>query len=132
MNSNGERQQDGRRRGLGMAPERPPLSDEAVESIAEWMRVICEPSRIRLMEILNGGPATVGGLAAQLHTTPQNVSRHLGVLHQAGIVRRRKVKNSAEYELVDWSGWWMVEQVGRSLAARLEERQSDLRNCAIA
>jgi DNA-binding transcriptional ArsR family regulator len=93
-----------------------PLSDEVVESIVAWLRVIATPTRIRLMEILNAGSASVQSLAAQLGTSHQNASQHLRVLHQAGIVRRRKVKRSTHYELVDWSGFWMVRQAGLSAA----------------
>lgn len=99
---------------------RPPLPEEAVKSIAAWLAVIAEPTRIRLMEMLNVGSTSVQGLAAQLGTSYQNASRHLGVLHQAGIVRRCKVENRIHYELVDWSGWWMVEQVGVSVTADLD------------
>lgn len=94
-----------------------PLSDEVVESIVAWLRVIATPTRIRLMEILNRGSASVQSLAAQLGTSHQNASQHLRVLHQAGIVRRYKVKRSTHYELVDWSGFWMVRQAGLSAAA---------------
>lgn len=69
------------------------------------------------MEFLNVGEASVQGLAAQLGTSHQNASQHLGVLHQAGIVRRRKVKRSTHYELVDWSGFWLLRQAGLSAAA---------------
>jgi DNA-binding transcriptional ArsR family regulator len=119
----------GTRRGL---TARPPLSPEAIESVAAWLRVIADPTRIRLMEILSAGSYSVQGLAAQLGTTHQNVSKHLGVLRHAGIVRRRKEKNQALYELSDWSGWWMVEQADKSIAAGLDERRSALRNYATA
>jgi DNA-binding transcriptional ArsR family regulator len=113
-------------------PTREPLSDEAVESIAAWLRVIAEPTRIRLMEILNGGAVSVRRLASQLGTSHQNVSRHLCVLHQAGIVRRRKVKRSTHYELVDWSGTWLIEQLGMSVTAEGANQASHSRNCALA
>lgn len=93
------------------------LSDEVIESIASWLTVIAEPSRIRLIETLNRGGATAQGLAAQLRMTRTNVCRHLGLLHQAGIVKRRRIKNQVEYELNDWSGWWMIEQVGAAITA---------------
>ena len=73
------------------------------------------------MEMLDDGGATVQGLAACLETTHQNVSRHLSVLHQAGIVSRRKRGTWVLYELVDWSGWWMVQQVGTSVMAQPAE-----------
>jgi DNA-binding transcriptional ArsR family regulator len=80
--------------------------------------VIAEPTRIRLMESLSGGGASVQGLASQLGTTRQNVSQHLGVLHRAGIVSRRRIGNWVQYELADWSGCWMVEQAAASLTAQ--------------
>ena len=54
-------------------------------------------------------------------TTHQNVSKHLRLLHQAGIVARRKEGNRARYELVDWTGYWLIRQVSESVAARLDE-----------
>jgi DNA-binding transcriptional ArsR family regulator len=97
------------------APPRPPLADEAIESVASWLQVIAEPTRIRLMERLGRGGANVQGLASQLGTTRQNVSKHLGILRQAGIVDRRRAGNWVLYELADFSGWWMVEQAAAAL-----------------
>lgn len=103
---------------------RQPLSDEAIEAVADWLRVVAEPTRIRLMEILNAGSSNVQGLAAQLRTSRPNISKHLAVLHQAGIVRRRKAGNHTLYELADWSGCWLIEQVGGSVTAELETQES--------
>jgi DNA-binding transcriptional ArsR family regulator len=93
------------------------LPEEAVDSVAALLRVIAEPTRIRLMEILGRGSASVQGLAVQLAMTYQNVSKHLEVLREAGIVTRRVEENRVHYELIDFSGWWMVQQAGASLAA---------------
>jgi DNA-binding transcriptional ArsR family regulator len=100
------------------APARSLLADEAIESVASWLRVIAEPTRIRLMESLDGGGASVQGLASQLGTTRQNVSQHLGVLRRAGIVNRRRTGNWVLYELADFSGWWMVQQAIAAVLAR--------------
>ena len=81
------------------------LSDETVELIAAMLRVIADPTRIRLMEILNDrGGATVSALTASLDVTQQNASKQLGVLYQAGIVSRRREGNWVRYELIDWTG----------------------------
>ena len=104
--------------GTGQPPaSRQPLSPEAIESVAAWLRVIADPTRIRLMQILNAGSSSVQGLACTLGTSRPNVSKHLGVLRQAGIVRRRKVGSHALYEMVDWSGWWMVEQASTTVSS---------------
>lgn len=65
-----------------------PLSDEPIELIAARLRVIAEPNRIRIIGLLNEGEATVQELTDRLITTHQNVSTHLGVLYQAGMVSR--------------------------------------------
>lgn len=93
------------------------LSEEAVESIAAMLRVLADPTRIRLIETLNArGRATVSALAACLPLTQQNVSHQLGVLHQAGIVSRRREGIWVHYELVDWTGWWLIEQLASGLS----------------
>lgn len=84
------------------------------------------PNRIRLLELLSEGDATVQELADQLTTTHQNVSGHLGVLFHAGFVSRRREGPSVRYSLIDWTGWWVVEQIGRSIAERLEARRRNL------
>ena len=94
---------------------------EAIEVIAARLRVIADPTRIRLMELLNEGEATVQELTDRVMTTHQNVSKHLAVLYQAGMVSRRKQGPSVRYALVDWTGWWLVEQMGASVAAQLDE-----------
>ena len=108
--------------GSRSAPARK-LSDEAIELIAERLRVIAEPNRIRILGLLNEGDATVQELTDRLMTTHQNVSKHLGVLYQAGMVSRRKDGISVRYALVDWTGWWLVEQMATSVADRLAELQ---------
>jgi ArsR family transcriptional regulator len=97
------------------------LSDEAIDVIATRLRVVGEPTRIRLLALLNQGEATVQELSDRLPTTPQNISRHLTTLHQAGMVSRRKEANTVRYTLVDWTGWWLVEQMAAAIAAHAEE-----------
>ena len=97
-----------------------PLTDQAVELVAFRLRLFAEPTRIRLLELLNDGEASVQELSDQLDTTYQNVSRHLNVIYQAGILTRRKVDASVRYALADWTGWWLIEQVSGTLADRLD------------
>ena len=97
------------------------LSRQAIELSAERLRVIAEANRIALLEALNEGEAGVQELADRIGASHQNVSRHLGVLHQAGIVSRRREGAESRYALIDWTGWWVVEQIARSVAEALDE-----------
>jgi DNA-binding transcriptional ArsR family regulator len=106
------------------AARRRPLdrfSDQAVELVAFRCRLFGEPTRIRLLELLNDGEASVQELTDQLQTTHANASKHLSLLHQAGVVSRRKDGPSVRYALVDWTGWWLIEQLAASIADQLDE-----------
>lgn len=97
------------------------LRGEVIELVAARLRVIADPNRIRLLGMLNEHDATVTELADRMATTHQNVSHHLGLLHQAGIVSRSKEGNSVRYALIDWSGWWLIEQIATAVAEHVED-----------
>jgi len=97
------------------------LPEPLVELIAQRFRVIGEPMRIRLLDRLRDGDATVGELREAMGTTQQNVSKHLAVLHQAGIVRREKRGNHAVYSIADESVFDLCEQVCGGLRRRIAE-----------
>ncbi len=96
-----------------------PLPDDLVELIARRFRVLSEPSRIHLLDLLREGEQTVNELAAQLGAGQQNVSKHLGVLADAGIVARRKEGNHVYYRIVDEGVLGLCEQVCGSLEQQL-------------
>jgi DNA-binding transcriptional ArsR family regulator len=104
-----------------MASRPQSLPEPLVELIAQRFRVIGEPMRIRLLDHLRGGPATVGELRDALGTTQQNVSKHLGVLHEAGIVGREKRGNHALYSIADETVFDLCDQVCGGLRRRIDE-----------
>ncbi len=98
-----------------------PLPESLAELIAQRFRVIGEPMRIRLLDSLRDGEATVGELTSAVGATQQNVSKHLTVLHQAGIVSRRKDGTSVHYTIADESVFELCEQVCGGLRNQLRE-----------
>ena len=96
-----------------------PLPDDLAELIARRFRVIGEPMRIRLLDRLREGEATVGELAEALAASQQNVSKHLGVLADAGIVGRRKQGNHVYYRVVDEGVYALCEEVCGSVQQQL-------------
>jgi DNA-binding transcriptional ArsR family regulator len=98
-----------------------PLPEPLVELIARRFRVIGEPMRIRLLDRLREGEASVNELTEALAASQQNVSKHLGVLLEAGIVGRRKDGNRVLYSIADESIFALCEQVCGSLQRQLAE-----------
>lgn len=103
------------------APPIHPLSDPLVELVAQRFRVLGEPMRIKLLDRLRDGSATVGELQRAVGATQQNVSKHLGILHGAGIVSRTKQGNHTHYEIVDPDVFELCEQVCGSIRRQVGE-----------
>lgn len=98
-----------------------PLPDALVELIARRFRVIGEPMRIRLLDRLRDGEATVHELVEGVDATQQNVSKHLAVLHEAGIVSRRKAGTQVFYRVADEAVFDLCESVCGSVQRQVAE-----------
>ena len=100
-----------------------PLPDDLVALIAERFKVLSEPIRIKLLDRLREGEASVLELTDVIGTTQQNVSKHLGVLQQAGIVGRRKQGNFSYYRIIDEGIFSLCDAVCGSLQLQVESLQ---------
>ena len=88
-----------------------PIPEDLAELVARRFRVLAEPVRIRLLDRLREGEATVGELTEALVASQQNVSKHLAVLADAGMLGRRKDGNRVYYRIVDENVFALCEQV---------------------
>jgi DNA-binding transcriptional ArsR family regulator len=96
-----------------------PLPDDLVELIARRFRAIAEPMRIRLLDRLRDGEATVSELSDAVGASQQNVSKHLAVLADTGILGRRKAGNNVYYRIVDEGVLTLCEDVCGSVQEQL-------------
>ena len=106
-----------------------PIPDPLVELIARRFRAMGEPMRIRLLDRLREGEATVAELTEALGASQQNVSKHLAVLAEAGILARRKDGNRVHYRIGDESVLAICEEVCGSVQRQLDELQQILVRC---
>lgn len=98
-----------------------PLPEALVELIAQRFRIIGEPMRIHLLDALRDGPMTINELTAALGASQQNVSKHVGVLAQAGIVARKKDGNRVRCTIADESIFELCELVCGGLRQQVAE-----------
>jgi len=98
-----------------------PLPEPLVDLIAQRFRVLGEPMRIKLLDCLRDGQATVGELQEALGASQQNVSKHLGVLLQAGMVSRSKAGTSSVFAIADEGVFELCEHVCGGLRRQLSE-----------
>jgi DNA-binding transcriptional ArsR family regulator len=94
------------------------------------MLLLADPTRIHLIELLKESDATVQELAGQLPSTPQNVSRHLGILHRSRIVARSRDGRCVHYSLVDYSVCLVFDQVLAGIAGQVDELSDLMRPAA--
>lgn len=98
-----------------------PLPDPLVELVAARFRVLGEPMRIRLLDRLREGDATVGELQEAVGASQQNVSKHLGVLLNAGLVSRAKQGTSSRYAIADPDVFALCDMVCGGLRRQVDE-----------
>jgi ArsR family transcriptional regulator len=98
-----------------------PIPDALAELLAERLRAIGEPTRIRILDRLRGGEQTVQELTEALGTSQQNISKHLGVLHGVGILSRARAGSHVRYAIADPTVLDLCESVCGGVQRQLAE-----------
>jgi DNA-binding transcriptional ArsR family regulator len=96
-----------------------PIPEDLADLIARRFRALGEPLRVRALDLLRDQELSVTALAEQLGTSQQNLSKHLAVLVDAGMVARRKDGTHVYYRIADEGVFALCEQVCGSLQSQL-------------
>ena len=96
-----------------------PIPEELIALITHRFHLLGEPMRLRLLDRLRDGEATVQELAGELETSQQNVSKHLAMLTDAAILARRKDGTHVHYRIGDDEILGLCEQMCGSLEHQL-------------
>lgn len=98
------------------------LSDEALELIAARFRVLGEPMRLKLLRTLLEGEKTVSELIEETGGNQANISKHLNLLTQAGILGRRKNGLHVYYSIADRGIFELCNLVCGQLQDQLDQQ----------
>lgn len=74
---------------------------DVMEMVAQRFKTMGEPMRLRLLHSLESGEKNVGELMRAVQSTQGNVSKHLGLLTQSGLVGRRREGAHVYYFIQD-------------------------------
>lgn len=85
--------------------------------IAARFKVLSEPNRLKLLAALQEGERNVTQLVEATGATQANVSKHLSLLMEAGMVKRRKDGLNVYYEISDP----MIFQLCDLMCAKMEK-----------
>ena len=99
-------------------------SSEALALVAARFKILSEPLRLQILQELEAGEQSVGALTAAVGATQPNVSKHLKMLQDAGIVARKQEGNTAYYSIADESVLAMCDLVCGNLKEKFSERSA--------
>lgn len=72
-----------------------------LERVANLFRAFSEASRLAIVQELKAGEKSVSEIVGALPTSQANVSKQLRMLHEAGVVSRRKEGTQVLYQIAD-------------------------------
>lgn len=102
------------------------LDDRALQQVADFFSAFSVPMRLKILNALRDGERNVGDLTAELGGSQANVSKHLGMLTQRGLIQKSTRGTSAFYRIVDPRIFDLCDlvcvQVGRRLTQDMESR----------
>jgi DNA-binding transcriptional ArsR family regulator len=102
------------------------MPPEFLERTAATFRVLGDASRLQILQTLVAGPKSVNQVAQATGKGQANVSKHLAVLANAGLVSRTPRGNQALYQVADPLVFKLCDLVCGSLKSRLAAEVKDL------
>ncbi|HPV24878.1 MAG TPA: metalloregulator ArsR/SmtB family transcription factor [Casimicrobium sp.] len=96
------------------------LPNEALTQVAAYFQALAEPTRLQILNYLREKERNVGELAQLCGYTSANISRHLTLLTQHGLVTRESRGNSAFYKIADPAVYALCDLVCGSIGRQLD------------
>ncbi|MGZ8920182.1 MAG: ArsR/SmtB family transcription factor [Limisphaerales bacterium] len=97
------------------------MSEAQIIEASHLFSVLAEPTRLRIVKHLMSGPLTVGELVEKLGMKQGSVSKQLGLLHDAHLLKREREGNFIRYAIADP----ILEPLCRLVCDRIERVARD-------
>jgi len=69
------------------------MKDEQIDAVAKLLKSMSHPIRLKILCLLQDHEMSVGDIRGEVETTNANVSQHLNILRNQGIIDFRKDAN---------------------------------------
>jgi len=103
------------------------VNPSALTQVADYFKVLSELSRLQVLCSLKSGSKNVTEIMEETELGQANVSKHLKILAQSGIVSRTPQGVSVYYEIVEPFIFDICELVSDRLSIRLQEQSQQLK-----
>ncbi|MCU0302770.1 MAG: metalloregulator ArsR/SmtB family transcription factor [Thermoanaerobaculales bacterium] len=95
-------------------------SDELLGRIAEVLKAMADPTRLKILHSLHHGERCVSDILSSVGGSQANVSKHLSVLKRAGLVDCRREGLNVYYRIIDEGVFTICRNVCDSLELRVD------------
>ena len=96
------------------------LPQEALHQVAAYFQALSEPTRLQILNLLRQGERNVGEIAQACGFTSANISRHLSLLMQQGLVARESRGAAVYYRIADESVYALCDLVCGNIGRQME------------
>lgn len=106
--------------------DKPNMSPEALALVAERFKALSEPIRLRILQELHVGEMSVSEITQKMDSSQPNISKHLKLLQDAGLLARRQEGNTVYYSISDKVVFDICEMVCSSLREKFSAKADAL------
>jgi len=100
--------------------------DITYELIAKYLKAMADESRLKILHALHGKTMNVTGIVKHTGLTQSNVSRHLRVLKQLGLVRAIKKERNVYYSQTSRLPHRICELICGSITSRAKKEVNEI------
>ena len=97
--------------------------DRVFAVVARYFGVLSEPTRLKILHAICQDERSVSAIVDATGATQTNVSRHLGLMLNAGVVSRRRDGNAVYYRVADPEFVDICRSVCVQIASRIDEQK---------
>ena len=102
------------------------LDDQAIEDVADYFRALSVPLRLKILNALRAGERNVTELTEKFDCSQANVSKHLSLLAQGGLVERTARGTNTYYRITDPNIYRLCDlvcgQIGKRYASQSDRQ----------
>ena len=77
------------------------FSDDHIEQTSRAMKAMSHPLRLKIISVLGDREVSVQDIVDKVGTSQSNISQHLAILREKGVLRTRKDANRVYYRVGD-------------------------------
>ena len=78
------------------------MGPQEIDRTCRSLKAMCHPLRLKILCVLADGELSVQDIVERVGTSQSNISQHLAILRDKGILASRKDANRVFYRIVDF------------------------------